>query len=325
MYHIISHNDLDGYGSAYLVREKLTSDGIEKKNINIINTDYSKELDLDQFKKGDTIYITDFSLKPENMNELFHKGINNIIWIDHHKSALDYKQDYLYNEKIKGLQEVGMSATALTWIWFYASDKIKRGTIEEQEAWLEENAPKWVVLVDVWDCWKLNNKNREEAEQLNTAVSNILSYDVIRELNGYNLLNSYLNKGKTYIECMKEYSESYLKKYAFGVTIEVNYKKYNGIVINRGACGSKSFNDLINKYDVCISFASDGEKVTTSLYSNKDYFDCSKICKILGGGGHKGAAGFVLDLTDRNLYDYFHKNALWLFKIDDWEGGYYGN
>lgn len=101
MYHIISHNDLDGYGSAYLVREKLTSDGIEKKNINIINTDYSKKLDLDQFKKGDTIYITDFSLKPENMNELFHKGINNIIWIDHHKSALDYKQDYLYNEKLK--------------------------------------------------------------------------------------------------------------------------------------------------------------------------------------------------------------------------------
>lgn len=28
--------------------------------------------------------------------------------------------------------------------------------------------------------------------------------------------------------------------------------------------------------------------------------------------------GFILDITDQNLYNMFHKGAEWRFNIDDW-------
>ena len=33
-----------------------------------------------------------------------------------------------------------------------------------------------------------------------------------------------------------------------------------------------------------------------SLYSTHEDVHCGRICKELGGGGHKGAAGFQMDL-----------------------------
>ena len=294
MYYIISHNDLDGYGSAYIVKRRLECLEVPSENITVINTDYSKELDLEKVMPNDIVFITDFSLKPDDMNKLTCRGVKDIIWIDHHKSALYYKQDYLYLENISGIQEVGMSATALAWIWFYAPDEIKKADIKTQEGWLMQDAPKWVNLVDAWDVWKLDSSFREEAEQLNTAVANILSYEIIEDLYDTMLLQNYLTKGKLYMTCMKEYSESYLKNYGFEITINVNYNKYKAIALNRGACGSKAFNELIDIYDVCIPFATDGEKVKVSMYSNKGYFDCSKVCRSLDGGGHQRSSRFYI-------------------------------
>ena len=47
----------------------------------------------------------------------------------------------------------------------------------------------------------------------------------------------------------------------------------------------------LRRYPVCIAYIHDGEKFTVSLYSES--VDVSVIAKAHGGGGHKGAAGFI--------------------------------
>jgi hypothetical protein len=51
------------------------------------------------------------------------------------------------------------------------------------------------------------------------------------------------------------------------------------------------FGDVINSYDMCMSYFWNGKQWQIGLYSIRDDVDCSKQAMKLGGGGHKGAAG----------------------------------
>jgi nanoRNase/pAp phosphatase (c-di-AMP/oligoRNAs hydrolase) len=67
------------------------------------------------------------------------------------------------------------------------------------------------------------------------------------------------------------------------------------------ACNTIVFNSQFfagffdpEKHDVMCAYSrrSDG-KWKVSMYTTKDEIDCGAIAKHFGGGGHKGAAGFV--------------------------------
>ena len=48
------------------------------------------------------------------------------------------------------------------------------------------------------------------------------------------------------------------------------------------------------KHDIMLPFASHKNgKWKLSLYSTKKKINCGEIAKLFGGGGHKGAAGFI--------------------------------
>ena len=57
--------------------------------------------------------------------------------------------------------------------------------------------------------------------------------------------------------------------------------------------GSEAFGDRMKNYDICLSFAYLGDSWTVGLYSDDKGIDVGKIAVKYGGGGHKGAAGFV--------------------------------
>ena len=58
-------------------------------------------------------------------------------------------------------------------------------------------------------------------------------------------------------------------------------------------------------YDGAACFHYANGKWNWSLYNNNGLVDCSVIAKQFGGGGHKGAAGFVLE--DINEFLKTHK------------------
>lgn len=299
MYRIIAHNDLDGFGSAYITKDIL-SEGVNPNEIKIYNTDYSKDFDLSDFKSGDEVWIIDYSLKPEIMNKLLDIT-ENVTWIDHHKSALEYNSKY--NRQVKGIQAIGLSATALVYLWFYAPRELLYLSNEKIEEWLDKNAPRWVNLVDAWDVWKTNSKYYNDSKFLDLAASPQLSLELIEQLNDETFLNSIIKKGKVYDEYLRMSDKCFIEEYGFEIPVMINSTNYKGFVINKGNCSSLAFGDKLKEYDLCISFISNGDVVTVSIYSDKDYIDCSKICKSKGGGGHKGAAGYTIQLKDFNSFN----------------------
>ena len=56
--------------------------------------------------------------------------------------------------------------------------------------------------------------------------------------------------------------------------------------------GSLVYGDKIDQYDMCISFEYNGDTWNIGLYSTK--IDVGEIAEEFGGGGHKGAAGFIV-------------------------------
>lgn len=149
---VYHHNDADGRCSAAII--KLANPDII---IDFIEIDYKDTIDVQTIKQNESIVIVDFSFTPEVMSKILNRT-NDIIWIDHHKTA----QNYHYNKILKGIRdftEPGRAACELTWHYYFPNK-----TLPEAVALIADK--------DVW-TWKLDNTDAftEGQEQL---VDNLL-------------------------------------------------------------------------------------------------------------------------------------------------------
>lgn len=290
MVHILTHNDLDGYASGYIVSNHFSS---QEKAFTILN--YDKEPDLEKIKPGDIVTITDYSLTNSQYREILERvgDDGHVIWCDHHISAIER-----YNEDpdlaVEGIRSTKYCGAILTWCYFndLDTDDIENTPYDE----FIHKIPYWLRLVDAWDTWKLDSKYREEAELLNLAVQNILSMELMAKLDlSENSYKDYVEKGRNYREFRNQWSKALRDQYLF---YKVQHGGFFGVdrmitlaVLNVGNANSEFFGDEINKVDVCVTMCFNGRKWKVSLYSNKPDIDCSKAATIFGGGGHKKAAG----------------------------------
>ena len=94
---------------------------------------------------------------------------------------------------------------------------------------------------------------------------------------------------------MMQFFHNWGRQYCERFGYEVQYKTNSFFVLNVGNANSKIFGDLIKDYDAVIIYCNDGTKYRCSIYSQKDTFNCAEFAEQFSGGGHKGAAGFVLN------------------------------
>ena len=287
MVHILTHNDLDGYASGYIVSNHFSN---QEKTFTILN--YDKEPDLSVIKPGDIVTITDYSLTNAQYREILERvgDDGHLIWCDHHISAIDR-----YNEDpdlaIEGIRSIKYCGAILTWCYFndYDLDDIENTPYSK----FILNIPHWLRFVDAWDTWKLDSPYREKAELLNLAVQNNLSLTLMSELEDY--YRDYIKIGRSYRDFRNQWSRTLRDQYLF-------YKVQSGeifgtdrqitlAILNIGNANSEFFGDEINKVDVCVTMCFDGRKWRVSLYSNKPDINCAMAATYFGGGGHKGAAG----------------------------------
>lgn len=74
--------------------------------------------------------------------------------------------------------------------------------------------------------------------------------------------------------------------------------KFWCVALNSAQRGSWQFNSVYDpsQHDAMVVYCMlKSGKYRVSLYSTKEEVDCGAIAKALGGGGHKGAAGFICD------------------------------
>lgn len=291
MVHILTHNDLDGYAAGYVVLKHFG-----EENCDIQHYNYDRDVDMSNFKEGDTIVITDYSLSNDEYRKILDivGDDGHLIWCDHHISAINR-----YNEDedlcCEGLRSTKFCGAALAYFYFNtAIDAEDLETLNEDT--LTQMLPYLLQLVDAWDCWKLNSPIRKQAEQFNMSIANNLSILELEILdNNPDFIDSYITLGSHYEEFRDSWAEHFRDKYMFKRTLSGWLfgveRDVEVAVLNIGCASSKYFGDIINDVDVCITQCFNGSQWNVSFYSSKADINCSFAASIFGGGGHRGAAG----------------------------------
>ena len=266
---IYHHNDLDGRcGGAIALR--WAEGPISYRSIQLIELDYKDSVDVDSIQENERLVIVDFSFKPELMEKVLKKTTH-ITWIDHHKTAFEYK----YSMELAGLRDERYSGCELAWMHF-------------RSLFPMPHSVKLIGDRDKW-AWKFG-------QETTTFNQGIKLYDTSPDspfwdglfTDDADVTIKYICKeGETCIRFRDSFCADYAKGYGF----ETEFEGHKAFAMGLYMFGSEAFGQRIREYPLCLSFEFDGKNYVVGLYS--ETIDVSEIAKRYGGGGHKGAAGFV--------------------------------
>jgi oligoribonuclease NrnB/cAMP/cGMP phosphodiesterase (DHH superfamily) len=223
-----------------------------------------------------SIYIVDFSLKPEDAKGLARKA-RKVLLLDHHISEKD--KNLKINKEVKNFEFVfdnNKSGSSLTWAYFYPDSEI----------------PEIVKLVEDGDLCR--NRFGKRTKHVNNYLSMFLDYPKkVSELL-FADIEDIIEKGRIISEYLDSKKEKFLKE-AKEIKLKIGehvVKAYNtdqkqevGIYLARKHNEPVAFFE-INGYEVKISFRSCDNQKHTAL----------EMAKALNGGGHKNAAAAIISL-----------------------------
>jgi uncharacterized protein len=270
---IYHSRDLDGWMSSAIVR-------FAYDKIDLLGWDYGNDIpDLSNYEE---VVMVDISFPKEEMKKIAMKSL---IWIDHHISAINEMSGLGF--LLQGVRDTSFAACELTWKFFFPNGQM----------------PELVRLLGRYDCF--GHKGTEEELKVlefqygaRQAMGNSgeayatlmisrgrgdwsFDKDVCEEI--------HLQGKAIYKYLCAEAKQSYKK--IFPIEIEgfkfacINQERFNPI--NFGIDYHKDGFDGF----ACFWYANG--KYNYSLYNDNGEVDCSIIAKNRGGGGHKGASGFI--------------------------------
>lgn len=289
---VFYHNDMDGIVSARIILDNFIVQGKEFQEEDFIEMDYNKQFPLDKIADKEQVYIVDYSIAPEEMIQLLAKTPR-VVWIDHHKSAIEKYNNF--DKEIAGLRANGIAGCVLTYWYFHGRQQETADFLKDYpkniKSMYRSVIPKYIKLAGDWDVWEhlYGAETKAYAIWFGAKVKSPLDDLFFDKLKDEKYLNRYCEDGAQMIEYRKGWAKTFMERYGFETTID----GYRAFVANLGNGNSEFFGNLIDDYDIIGTFCFNGESYTCSLYSNKENVDCSVICLKRGGGGHKGAAGFI--------------------------------
>ena len=158
-----------------------------------------------------------------------------------------------------------------------------------------EKTPNWIRVLGDYDAWRMQEKDLclpfyeglKLEDQQPDGLWNV--WDILFSDPTDATAGQIAERGRTAITYRDNYCEEL--RVAFGY--ETTIGGHAAYALNAQRFGSKAFGAAFDAYPVCIAYIYDGRKFTVTLYSES--VDVSVIAKSFGGGGHKGAAGFVCE------------------------------
>lgn len=271
MIYIIYHKDcMDGISSAYIARNSL-----ERNNAVVpIPLQYSREDELFKLNltKQDICYFVDFSLKRDKMLELAEL-VDRVIVIDHHKTA----EAELVNlpENVEVNFNMSESGATLTWLYFYDEP------IPEIFEYIKDR--------DLWN-WKL-----PDSREISEALAFLIKPNDINSFrdNAFIGITALKEIGSTLLKKKNQQVQSKLSKVQDLTLCDIEFKAIN-VTENISELG----NEICIEYTkpALMYFITHDMKVICSLRSTNELSDVSKVATIFGGGGHRNASGFTINL-----------------------------
>jgi len=273
------HIDMDGKCSGAIVKKAIP-------NVELYGINYGDEFPWDKIK-GRPVIMVDFSLPFIEMVRLRDESAS-LIWIDHHKNSIDEYNKHS-NTQIPGLLLTKFAACELTWKWFFSENTIPKAVrlLGRYDVWDhtdEEAVPfeygmrlhEWEAGDSAWDCVLGTNEEQED------------------------VVHSIILDGELVLAYEKQQNIIYAKN-----SYELQFEGLRAIVCNHGPAGSALFESVYNpaKHDIMIAFHQLKDKRWKfSLRSTKPEIDCNELAKKYGGGGHPGAAGFIVPESNYNPF-----------------------
>jgi oligoribonuclease NrnB/cAMP/cGMP phosphodiesterase (DHH superfamily) len=289
---VIYHADCtDGFGAAFAAWLKLGDEA------EYLPMSYGEKLTEDNYRlmfRDAEVYVLDFSFPRETMNILFEEA-KRVVWLDHHKTAFemwcdDGEQDS-YFAILGGIivLDNSKSGALLAWEHFH----------------LGKEVPMLIQHIDDRDRWQFKLDGTKE---IHAALASYKPWN-FEQWRQWNTFWGVVGGGRGEIlmtegEAILRAQEQHVKRITkqkracvIPVPFSISEEAWGGLAVNATMHISEVGHELANQ---CCSFGlvwhlgSDG-RAKCSLRSNGDY-DVSAIAKCFGGGGHRNAAGFEIDV-----------------------------
>ena len=291
MYHLFTHNDLDGVGCGIIAKLALKDEVIVSYN-SIGRLNQQVESFLEQATLEDVLIVTDLSVNKENeqnISEFVAKG-GKALLIDHHKTSLHLNEHSWASVTVK--QEDGKltSATSL----FY------QFVVEQNWLSRSRNVEEFVELVRLYDTWEWEANANLSAKRLNDLffmfsieefeekVTNKLTLDDVFDFDEVE---------QTLLKVEESRVDRYIKRKKREV-YQVTVGPHVAGVVHAESYHSELGNELSKEYShldyIAITMVG-GKRL--SFRTVHDDIDVSEVAGKYEGGGHQKAAG--CNLTEK--------------------------
>jgi oligoribonuclease NrnB/cAMP/cGMP phosphodiesterase (DHH superfamily) len=265
------HDDADGCCSAAIVRRALGP------SLALQAIEYGDPISWDVIEKSSKVVIVDFSLPLEDMLRV--QKTSELVWIDHHKTALEGLSEL---DGVAGIRSLEEAACVLTWQTFFPDQPI----------------PKSVIYIGDRDTWRLaHDETQAFSEALRQEDFRPENDGLWKPLldNESNLVEEMIGRGAVLYQARLLRIKRQIERYGF----EVIFEGHRTLAIN--VRGSGEMGALIRQlgYEIgyCYTEAKQNAELKTFVTLYSDRVDVSEIARKFGGGGHEGAAGFSLERT----------------------------
>ncbi|AZV41274.1 DHH family phosphoesterase [Peribacillus asahii] len=285
MYHLFTHNDLDGVGCGIVAKLAFGED-VQVSYNSIGRLNYQVEAFLEQADKEQRLLVTDLSVNEENEQRIsqFVANGGSATLIDHHKTALHLNAHPWANVTVE--REDGKLASATSLFYEYAV----------QQNWLSrsQNVEEFVELVRQYDTWEWEANQNLTAKRLN----DLFFMFSIEEFEG-KITNKLANADsfdfdeveETLLKVEESRVDRYIKRKKREV-YQVAVGPHVAGVVHAESYHSELGNELSKEYNHLdyIAIAMVGSK-RLSLRTIHDDIDVSSVAGKYEGGGHQKAAG----------------------------------
>jgi len=272
---VIHHNDLDGVASALVLKQHLDK---SYEHVKYVKWGYTmKKIDWDDVKDYKKIYILDIGKFPfTNVNGKIDVDIE---WVDHHEHT------HIEAKKIQSKDCNNMKLLLVP--------ESPSNTILMYNRYGGKGVEDFVSLVDTYDGWQDSEKNFDDSLSLNIfAKVNKFEVDDLVDLLDNNKMWSAVKMGAKF----KNFQMKQVKDGYFVITKRLVYKKKKIVFVDEAWEVNLISHYLLNNIAdmiICKHYIKHKNKFRYNVRSNK--LDCAKLAMLFGGGGHKKAAGFVID------------------------------
>ena len=296
LYH---RSDLDGHCSGAVVRHRYP-------DAEMYGIEYGDSIPWNKMTNTRVILV-DFCLEPwSEMERLFDLAAQ-VIWIDHHRSAIKlwkaYKDKNEIPFKVTTVLTEGQAACELAWKYFFPETRVPWvvNMLARYDVWQWRGVTNCLAFQYGMKNQKLNPKdphNRQVWESL---------FMVEPDENGQlpMWIERIIETGDAIITYQME-----MNKRIMGGAFVTEFAGKRFLCVNASCINSLAFEGYYNptKHDaVCTFSLRSDKKWRFTLYSPDDSIDLSVIAMDYGGGGHASACGFVVESDDLVLEHFIHR------------------